>query len=350
MTVELGGRVVRKPLVRFARADMNPEPPRAPAPFLSIARTKALPNPHPQDAADTTARLMLVVLSIAWGITWPFNRIALYGLPPFSMRFTTTALGTLVVFAIALVQRRSLALPPGKAWLHVAIAGTLNISGFTVLSALGQMGTTTSRVIILGYSMPIWACLMAWPILGERITRPRLLALLLCAAGIAVLVSPLASAGIPPGLMFALAAGMSWAAGTVYLKWARIHGDPLAIAGWQLFAALAVTALAVPAFESGPHLRPLQDRTIMALAFSGLIGSGLCYFLWFEVVRRLPATTASLGVLAAPVIGIAASAIALGERPTLADYIGCALILTAAACVLIVPPTRKPAALKPDVP
>jgi drug/metabolite transporter (DMT)-like permease len=50
-----------------------------------------------------------------------------------------------------------------------------------------------------------------------------------------------------------------------------------------------------------------------------------------------------------PVIGIAASALALGERPTLSDYIGCALILTAAACVLIVPSTRKPASVKANV-
>lgn len=308
-----------------------------------------MPKPPPQDAADTTARLMLVVLSVAWGVTWPFNRIALDEVPPFSMRLATTALGTLVVFAIAIVQRRDLRLPAGLTWLHVAIAGTLNISGFTILSALGQIGTTTSRVIILGYSMPIWACLLARPILGERITRPRLLALVLCVAGITVLVSPLAGAGIPPGLMFALAAGMSWAAGTVYLKWARIQGDPLAITGWQLAVALVVAALAVPAFEDGLHLWPLQGRTIVALAFSGMIGSGLCYYLWFAVVRRLPASTASLGVLVGPVIGIAASALALGERPTLSDYIGCALILTAAACVLIVPSTRKPASVKANV-
>jgi drug/metabolite transporter (DMT)-like permease len=290
---------------------------------------------------------MLLVLSIAWGVTWPFNRIALDGAPPFSMRFATTLLGTLVMFAMALVQGRSLRLPRGKAWLHVAIAGTLSIAGFTVLSALGQLGTTTSRVIILGYSMPIWACLMARPILGERITRSRVLALFLCAAGIAVMVSPLAGSGIPPGLVFALGAGVSWAAGTVYLKWARIQGDPLAITGWQLVAALVLITIAVPVFEGGLHLWPLQGRTIMGLAFSGMIGSGLCYFLWFAVVSRLPATTASLGVLASPVIGITASTFALGERPTLSDYVGCALILTAAACVLIVPPPRPSQTVEP---
>ncbi len=300
-----------------------------------------MPIPPPQDGADSTARLMLIVLSIAWGTTWPALRITLYEMPPFSMRVVTCFLGGAVVLAFAAAQRRTLRIPRGLPRLHVAIAGTLNLAGFSILSALGQLGTTTSRVIILAYSMPIWACLLARPILGERINLTRVIALVLCAAGIAVLVSPLAGTGIPPGLIFATAAGFSWAAGTVYLKWARIPADPVALTGWQLAAAFVVTLAAVPAFEGHLHLWPLQWRTIAAVSFAGLIGSGLCYSLWFVVVGRLPASTASLGVLSAPVIGIAASAIALGERPTVPDYIGCALILTAAACVLIAPASAK---------
>jgi drug/metabolite transporter (DMT)-like permease len=51
--------------------------------------------------------------------------------------------------------------------------------------------------------------------------------------------------------------------------------------------------------------------------------------------------TASLGVLASPVIGVISSAILLGERPTLPDMIGFALIFAAAACVLV--PSRSQA-------
>ena len=47
-------------------------------------------------------------------------------------------------------------------------------------------------------------------------------AILLCCVGIAILVAPLAATGIPLGLALAVGGGFSWAAGTVYLKWARI--------------------------------------------------------------------------------------------------------------------------------
>ena len=91
--------------------------------------------------------------------------------------------------------------------------------------------------------------------------------------------------------------------------------------------------------EGSLHLWPVSPRALAALVFAGLAGSSIAYLLWFEIVRRLPAMTASLGVLSAPVIGVIASVIVLGERPTISDIIGFALILGAAAGVLLAPTT-----------
>ncbi len=72
-------------------------------------------------------------------------------------------------------------------------------------------------------------------------------------------------------------------------------------------------------------------------------GSGIAYGLWFDIVRRLPAVTASLGVLSVPVIGIIASVAILGEVPSAADIVGFALIFAASACVMLgpQPPAEK---------
>jgi threonine/homoserine efflux transporter RhtA len=75
---------------------------------------------------------------------------------------------------------------------------------------------------------------------------------------------------------------------------------------------------------------------------TGVLGTGTAYGLWFSIIRRLPATTASLGVLGSPVIGVISSVLILGERPTATDIVGFALILAASACVLL---TRSASAL-----
>ena len=58
----------------------------------------------------------------------------------------------------------------------------------------------------------------------------------------------------------------------------------------------------------------------------------------------LAATAAALGVLSAPVVGVVASTLVLGERPSIHDIIGFVLMLAAAACVLLAPTARSPEA------
>ena len=138
--------------------------------------------------------------------------------------------------------------------------------------------------------------------------------LLLAIVGLAVLIYPLIGSSDVLGLMLALATATSWAAGTVYLKWAQIDADPMAISAWQLFVGLLVTVAGMLIFEGSLHLWPVHPRALWALFFSAVVGSAFAYLLWFEIVRRLPATTASLGVLSVPVVGILSSVLILGER------------------------------------
>jgi drug/metabolite transporter (DMT)-like permease len=291
----------------------------------------------PDASADSTARLMLVLLSLGWGTTWPMMRIVLDEVPPFSMRVATMVIGAVTLAVLTVARRRSFALHSRVAAVHVTVAGLFNIVSFSILTPFAQLYAATSRVSILVYSMPIWATLMARVVLGERITGMRAVAFALCVAGLTVLIWPLAVAGIPGGLLLAIGAAMGWAAGTIYLKWAQIREEPMAVTFWQLIVGFVVIVICQPLFEGPLHLWPIRATTLGALVFAGLVGSGIAYFLWFEIVRRLSAMTASLGVLASPAVGVVASVIMLGERPTLADMVGFALILAASACVLLAP-------------
>jgi drug/metabolite transporter (DMT)-like permease len=294
-------------------------------------------------SGDATARLMLVLLSLSWGATWPAMKLALTEIPPFSMRVSTAGLGVVTLLALTKLQGRDLRIPNARAWAHIAVASLFNIVGFSLLTAFAQLSATTSRVAVLTYTMPIWTALLARPILGERLTPLRGAALVLCAAGLTVLISAQAAAGLLGGVLLAIGSGFIWAAGTVYLKWARIEGDPLAVTTWQLIIAFVVIGLCVPIFEGSLRLWPVHRDALFGLVFAGVIGNGFGYFLWFEIVRRLPATLAALGVLSVPAFGVVTSMLLLGERLTTADIIGFALIFAAAACVLLPAPRRAPA-------
>lgn len=290
--------------------------------------------------ADVGARLMLVVLCFLWGVTWPIMRIALYEIPPLSMRTLTAALGALTLYLACRFQGRSLRLPNAKSWAHVTIASLLNIVAFTVFGSFAQLTAATSRVTILAYTMPIWAVLLAWLFLRERPNRTQALALGLCASGLAILIYPLAATTIAPGIWLALLTGVCWAGGTVYLKWAQIRADPMVVASWQVTIAFMFTAALMLIFEGRLHVAGASTVALLCTASTGFLANGVAYGLWFVIIRRLPAATASLGVLGSPVIGVVASILILGERPSAADLVGFALIFAASACVLLARPAK----------
>jgi len=285
--------------------------------------------------ADIGARLMLVALGLIWGITWPVMKIALNEIPPLTMRATAAVLGAATYYLLCVLMRRSLRIPAPKIWAHILVGSLLNIVAFSVFGAFAQLTAATSRVAILAYTMPIWAMLLAWPCLGERPNRVQTVALLLCVAGLAILIYPLTTDGIPIGIVFALAVGVCWAGGTVYLKWAHIEADQMGVGSWQMTIAAVILAACMLIFDGGPRFETAHPNGVLATAWTGIAGNGIAYALWFTIIRRLPAATASLGVLASPVIGVIGSFLILGEVPTAADMIGFALIFAASACVLL---------------
>jgi drug/metabolite transporter (DMT)-like permease len=292
--------------------------------------------PHSKTGSAGTARLLVVLLAFAWGLNWIAAAIALRELSPWSLRVGGVGLGAVTLFTTALLTGHSLKVPRGE-YLPLMIAGFFNVTAFQIFSGFAQLSGATSRAIIITYSMPIWTVLLGTFVLGERLTPIRLLAFGLCVAGLAVLLWPLFSGGIPIFAVYSFGCALSWCVATVYIKWAQVKIEPLANAAWQLLFGFLFIVAGSFVFEGYPHLWPINRATTLAILFVGLIGVGLAHFLWWSIVGRLPAITASLGSLLVPVIGVSASTLYLGERQTLSDIIGFVLIFSAAACVLLQP-------------
>jgi drug/metabolite transporter (DMT)-like permease len=285
---------------------------------------------------STGARLLVVLMGVAWGMNWIATRVILEALSPWSLRVVGIGLGALVLMIAAAVSRTNLSVPRG-AWLKLTIAAFFNVGIFNVCSAYSQVYGTTSRAVVIAYSMPIWASVLAWFVLKEKLTGVKLAALALCALGLDILSGPLFEQGLPLGALFALACAWFWAVGTIYLKAAQIPIPTLAATAWQLLLGWLMIVAGMLVFYGLPQPGPVPTATLIWIGYNGLIGMGLIYFVWFVVVDKLPTMTASIGTLLVPVVGVIGSAVINGERPNLTDTIGFALIFAAAATVLLQP-------------
>ncbi len=220
------------------------------------------------------AKLMVLVVGLAWGLNWVASRVILTALPPWTLRAVGIGLGALTLFVAAAVTRARLTLPRAQA-VKIMIAGIFNVAIFNVCSAYAQVYGTTSRAIVIAYSMPIWSALLGRVVLKEKLTAAKLLALALCAAGLIILIAPLMQSGFPLGALLALGCAWTWAAGTIYLKWAEIDAPMLTAAAWQLLFGWVILAAGMLYFDGFALVGPLTPEVGAWIVYNGFIGMGM---------------------------------------------------------------------------
>ena len=134
-----------------------------------------------------------------------------------------------------------------------------------------------------------------------------------------------------PGIVMALTGAMGFALGTVLAKRLPIKLPPITAAAWQIGIGCFPVLLAGLVFETVDWHR-LTPLGWWLMFYGTVIQFCVAYVCWFAALARLPASVAAIGTMAVPVIGVVASAIALGE-PLGPGQIA-ALALTLGAVVL----------------
>jgi drug/metabolite transporter (DMT)-like permease len=279
--------------------------------------------------------MFLAITSIGWGLSWPVTKHILLEWPPLSARGLSGLVGGSLLAGLALLRGESLRVPRYR-WPPLLWSALLNVTIWMTTMGFGLLWLPASEAVVVAYTMPVWASLLAWLILGEQMSLPRILALLMAFAGIAALMAGSgngieASAARLPGIAVVLVGAIAFALGTIAAKRLPV-GLPLTVsAAWQIGIGSVPVALAGLVFEH-PRLDALSPLGWALMAYMTLIGFCVTYLCWFAALARLPASVAAIGTMAVPVIGVLASAIALHEPLGLGQI--AALIFTLAGVAL----------------
>lgn len=279
-----------------------------------------------------TALVALVLLTAIWSYNWIVMKRVLLSAGPFEFSALRYALGTLVLFAALLLRGESLRPPP---LLPTALIGLAQTTGFQSLVQWALVDGAAGKTALLAYAMPFWVVPLAWLLLGER-PGPRLwLGLGIAAAGLVLVLEPWLGFGDAKSSVLALAGGVCWAIGVVLSKRLFRRGGvgALPLTAWQmLIGTLGLVVIAAAAQEPPIVWSPWFAG---ALAYNAVLSSGLAWLMWSYVVERLPAEIAGLSSLAVPIAGVGLAWLLLGERPSLVEATGIALVALALIVVTL---------------
>lgn len=272
---------------------------------------------------------LLLLLSILWGGSFFFSKVALAELPPF-----TVVLGRVAIAAVALYVylRATGRVIPGsrEAWRAFFGMGILNNLIPFSLIFWGQTAIASGLASILNATTPIFSILVAHVLTAdEKMTPQKIAGVLLGLGGVAVLMSGSAFSGEAPlwALLACLGAALSYGfAGTFGRRFRRM-GIPPAVGAFGQTTATTVMMLPLVAFVDAPwSLPPPHLVTIAALLALALISTALAYIIYLHLLSVGGVTNASLVTLLIPVSAILLGSLVLGERLSASHFLGMALI------------------------
>ena len=287
---------------------------------------------RPRDIAE------LIALAALWGGSFLFMRVAVPAFGPITLVFLRVAGAALLL--VALLAARGELAAVREHWRAIAIVGLVNSAVPFLCFAYAAQSINAGLSAIFNSATPLFAAIVAWLWLGDRMTALRVLGLAIGFAGVVWIGWDKAGFG-PGGSAWAIAAclvaTMSYGASPSITKKKLAAVPPLAIAaGSQVAAALV---LALPAALSWPSTAPSGHDWLMAGGLA-IFGTGLAYILYFRLIANAGPANAVAVTYLVPLFAVLWGGLFLDERLTLTVVLGCAVIFLGTALATGVLPPR----------
>jgi drug/metabolite transporter (DMT)-like permease len=271
----------------------------------------------------------LIIVVLAWGLTWPVNKVVLLSLSPLWAVTLRSAIATVALFALT-AWRGRITLPPREDLPVLLSITLLHMVGFNLLASWGLGLVPTGRTVVLAYTTPLWVTPGAALLLREPLTARRVIGTLVGLTGLATLFNPLtfdwSDRAVVLGHLAILTGALLWAASILHIRAHRWRSTPFALIPWETLLATALLTPMALTLEPRPQVDWSPSFTLLLL-YLGIAGTGLAYWAAATASRLLPAVNTSLGLLATPVVSVITATLWLGEPLTVSLVVAIALVL-----------------------
>jgi drug/metabolite transporter (DMT)-like permease len=232
-----------------------------------------------------------------------------------------------LVAAVFIVAVKGMFPARGKHWrdvfnFNMLFAGVC-YAATMLLFVIANKLTTSANVILIQYSAPVWACLLAWLLLGEKPFWEHWTALALVFGGMLLFFREGLTAGSILGDGLALVSGIFFGANSVFMR-AQKEGNP---ADSMLVAHILTALFSVPFFFIFPPL--VKPSGAAVVLFMGIIQIGCASLLFSYGIKRISAVQAMLTASIEPVLNPVWVLLVTGEKPSVSAIAGGAIILFA---------------------
>jgi len=273
---------------------------------------------------------LLFVLSMLWGGSFFFSKIALKEVGPLTIVLARGVIATLALYVYLRAARQAIPTATDQ-WTAFFGMGLLNNLIPFSLIVWGQTQITSGLASILTATTPIFSIVVAHFFTeDEPITPNKIAGIVLGLLGVGVLMAGVTDTSRSQpilALIACLAGALSYgAAGVFGRRFSRMRIAPAVGAFGQIAATTIMVVPTMLVLGEFPRTLVPSGPTIMSLLSLGVFSTALAYIMFFRILAVSGAVNSSLVTLLIPVSAIVLGSLFLGERLTYNQFAGMALI------------------------
>lgn len=285
--------------------------------------------------------LLLLALTVVWGLNWPVMKLGVTHFSPLSFRTLSLWLSLPILWAV--VKQQGLSLRVARQdWPELVRLSVVNMVLWHALIILALPHLSSGRAALLGYTMPVFSALIGALFYRQHIAWRGWLGVASAATGVLLLLWHEASrlAGAPAAVLLALGAACAWALGTQMLRRSTLALPTLSLAFWMTTLTTLVMSALSWTFERNLWQMP-NASTWFAVLYNAVLVFGFAHVTWFWLARSLPPLASTLSIMLIPVVGVFSGAWSLSEPLHWQD--GVAVLLMCASIASVMLGLRNPA-------
>jgi drug/metabolite transporter (DMT)-like permease len=301
----------------------------------------------------TAARLLLVVATALWGLTFIANHELLEAMPPADI-VVIRFIGVSVVFLVIVGSRRALwpRFSRGDAGVILG-SGLLAVGGAQLALIFGQQYLSPAMSGLVVATGPAIGALLAIVFLGERMGWQSSAGIALALAGAGMVVTLASGTGTeltvrnPWGASLVALAQVCWAGYTVLSKSIAARNHPVtAVASTVVAGTVMILPLLPGALDSLDGLSLSHWLWLTHMIFGATV---VPYVIWFAALKHLTANETVVFMFLVPLFALAWSMLILGEEPSTLGLIGGAVIIVGVALTQLRPLSVKPSPIPEEI-
>lgn len=267
-----------------------------------------------------------------WGTTGPLSTL-LYaqGAALTGIGFWRLVLGIVAILAYGLTHRDLFRIDR-RGWLLLGLGGGALVALFEIAYQFAISGAGVAGAAALLYTAPVLVALLAWPLLGEALTRLRIALAIVVVAGavFAVLGGSRAGVAIPTtlraGVLGGSLAALSYVGTTLLARYAVPKYGPMKVLFLEILGGIVILGVVLTAVRQPP----LPPHTSGAWTYIALLAAGtvvLANVLFFNAAKRIDAAPTAVAATIEPVVGALLALLLFGQRLTLIGTLGLLMVV-----------------------